>query len=97
METSCRASPLLYEAEYTDNNKVNGDDVVKQPRHQKDKNAGEQRDDRLQGNDVDGHGRTSSYWLKEPNRGAGFNPTAYQRIACKPIAPWIKRRLPMDS
>ena len=53
-----RSRRLLQDAETedTDDDQIQRDDVIQQPRHDENKNAGDERDDRLKVGDADGHG-----------------------------------------
>ena len=51
-----RSSDKIWkQADKTDQDEIYGDDVIKYPRHQEDQNAGDQRDERLDGCNMDGH------------------------------------------
>src|SRR5215203_213722 len=91
------------EPDDADGDEVDGDDVVEEPRHHQDQNAGEKRDDGLQVADADGHGSLLGSWRHvfpspERERGRGEGPVAGHKGGLRRVRPSLTRsRLRRDS
>src|SRR5829696_6139666 len=78
------------EPDDADGDKIDRDDVVEEPRHHQDQNAGEKRDDGLQVADADGHGSllvSSGQVFPSPEweRGRGEGPVAGQKSGLRRV------------
>src|SRR5215217_555835 len=91
------------EPDDADGDKIDRDDVVEEPRHHQDQNAGEKRDDGLQVADADGHGSllvSSGQVFPSPEweRGRGEGPVAGQKSGLRRVRPSLTRsRFRRDS